>query len=269
MIKIIDLDALFDSYISDYVYKNVGKVKPEEIENNIPVLYTKFGDERLKELDGLTPNTYYAQFTAEELLTALDEHISSDVSVSDFLCEAIIANPDSSKVICKLLSQEKGEEFTIYLLNLLTDLDGELPKNRLLEMVLYDESLPIREVATQLLGSVSNDVKEQVISVFNDSSDSVKADLVDIISNCEKDQRVFDILINEFIKHTENVPLYASYLSKYGDERALPYLLEAIENPKISYPDFEEIRFAIEALGGEYTKQRDFSNDKYYKKLKN
>jgi hypothetical protein len=48
----------------------------------------------------------------------------------------------------------------------------------------------------------------------------------------------------------------------------LPYLLEAIENPKISYPDFEELRFAIESLGGEYTKQRDFSSDKYYKKLK-
>ena len=29
MIKIIDLDRLFDKYIEKYVYENVGKVKPE------------------------------------------------------------------------------------------------------------------------------------------------------------------------------------------------------------------------------------------------
>ncbi len=268
MVKIIDLDALFDSYISDYVYKNVGKVKPEEIENNIPVLYAKFGDEKLKELDGLTPNTYYAQFDAEQLLNALSKHLSSDVSVSDFLCEAIISNPNSSMVIGKLLGEEKDEEFTLYLLNLLSDLNGEMPLLKLVEMVLYDESQPIREVATQILGTVADDVKGQILSAFDDSSDEVKADIVDILSNCSKDERVFKILVDEFFKHKENVPLYASYLSKYGDERALPYLLEAIENPKISYPDFEELRFAIETLGGEYTKQRDFSNDKYYKKIK-
>lgn len=268
MVKIIDLDALFDSYISDYVYKNVGKVKPEEIENNIPVLYTKFGDEKLKELDGLTPNTYYSQFSAEDLLDALSNHLKSDVSVSDFLCEAIIDNNKSSSVISKLLDKELEEEFTLYLLNFLSDIGGELPLVRLVEMVLYEESEPIREVATQILGGVADEVKGQILSAFSDSSDLVKADLVDILSNCDKDERVFKILVDEFTVHTENLPLYASYLSKYGDERALPYLLEAIENPKISYPDFEELRFAIESLGGEYTKQRDFSNDKYYKKIK-
>ena len=42
MIKILDMDSIFDKYISDYVYKNIGKVKPEEIENNIPLLYEKW-----------------------------------------------------------------------------------------------------------------------------------------------------------------------------------------------------------------------------------
>ena len=39
MVKIIDVDKLFDKYIEGYVYGNIGKVKPEEIENKIPVLY--------------------------------------------------------------------------------------------------------------------------------------------------------------------------------------------------------------------------------------
>ena len=72
----------------------------------------------------------------------------------------------------------------------------------------------------------------------------------------------------EFAKNTDNIPLYASYLAKYGDERALPFLMTAIEGEKISYADFEELRFAIEALGGKYDKERDFSQDKTYKKIK-
>ena len=51
MIKVIDVDSLFDKYIEGYVYSNIGKVKPEEIENKIPELYVKFGDEKLKELN--------------------------------------------------------------------------------------------------------------------------------------------------------------------------------------------------------------------------
>ena len=54
MVKIIDIDALFDKYISDYVYTSIGKEKPEEIENKIPALYISFGDTKLKDLDGKT-----------------------------------------------------------------------------------------------------------------------------------------------------------------------------------------------------------------------
>ena len=89
MIKIIDIDALFDKYISDYVYKNIGKVKPEEIENQIPILYEKFGKEKLDELDGKTPETYYTNCSASELLDVLKKHVVSGVSVPDFLVEAI------------------------------------------------------------------------------------------------------------------------------------------------------------------------------------
>ena len=45
-------------------------------------------------------------------------------------------------------------------------------------------------------------------------------------------------------------------------------LSSAPENEKINYHDFEELRFAIEVLGGEYTEERDFSSDKIYKKIK-
>ena len=75
MIKIIDIDGLFDKYIEKFVYSNIGKVKPEEIENEIPNLYLKFGDEKLKELDGKTPNTFYKEYPIKDLLECLKNHL--------------------------------------------------------------------------------------------------------------------------------------------------------------------------------------------------
>lgn len=268
MIKVIDIDSLFDSYISDYVYQNVGKINPEEIENKMPILYEEFGDKALAELDGKTPNTFYKEYSATELLDCLKQHIEQGVSVSDFLCEAIISNQNGEDALIESLSKDNDEEYTLYLMNILSEMGSTKYYHRLLEFILWDYSEPIRELATELLGTGVNQVKEQIISQFNEVDEVKKACLTDVLSNAEKDDRIFNILTLEFAKHQENVPLYASYLAKYGDERALPFLMQAIENPKIKYSDFEELRFAIEALGGEYDKLRDFSNDKSYKIIK-
>ncbi len=268
MVKIIDVDALFDKYISDYVYSNIGKVKPEEIENKIPELYVEFGNAKLTELDGKTPNNYYTQFDGESLLDCLKKHLEKGVSVSDFLCEAITGNPQNEKILAKMLNEDNEEEFTLYLMNMLSDMNSTLCAQRYLEFILWDYSETIRELATENLAPMAELVKESVLAHYGEVERNKKACLTDILSNVKNDQRVFEILVNEFIVNADNLPLYANYLVKYGDEKALPYLLTAIENEKISYADFEELRFAIEALGGEYNKKRDFSADKTYKKIK-
>lgn len=271
MIKTLDLDKLFDAYISDYVYKNVGKVKPEEIENNIPVLYEKFGKEKLKELDGKTPDTYYRGASAEELLSVLKEHIEKKVPVSDFLCEAIIAAEDGAAACVKALNKEESEEFTAYLMNMLSDMKAEIPAERYFEFALYDYPDSVGELATEFLCEIADKVKNGAIDRYKDADERGKARLAEILSGTKKvagEDAVFDVLVAEFLKHGENVPLYASYLARYGDERALPFLNAAAENEKLNYADFEELRFAIEALGGECKVKRDFTADKTYKKIK-
>ena len=59
----------------------------------------------------------------------------------------------------------------------------------------------------------------------------------------------------------------ASYLASYGDERALPVLIETIDRDDINFLEFQELKYAIEALGGEYTRPRDFSEDAYYQEI--
>ncbi len=268
MIKIIDVDELFSDYISDYVYANVGKVKPEEIENQMPVLYAEFGKKPLKQLDGKTPENYYRDYSAKELLACLKAHLDDGVSVSDYLCEAITEADDATDAIIGALYDESNEQFTMYLLNMLSDKDCKKALKRLIEFIVLDYDESIRELATEILYPYADDVKEDLLSQINEVDLTRRACFTEILSHASKDDRVFNLLLDEFLKNQNNIPLYAGYLAKYGDERALPYLLSAIEGEKINYHDFEELRFAIEVLGGEYTKTRDFSSDKAYAKIK-
>lgn len=268
MVKVIDIDELFDKYIKDYVYGNIGKVKPEEIENRIPELYVEFGNANISELDGKTPNTYYADYSAGELLECLKRHLEEGVSVSDFLCEAITSANGGEDALINAIENDQIEEFTVYCMNMLGDLHSKKVASRYLDFILWDYSVTIRELATEFLSDMAENVKEKVLACFADAEEDKKENLTEILSNCKNDDRVFDILLQEFAKHQDNLPMYANYLAKYGDDRAIPVLIAAIENEKINYSDFEELRFAIEALGGTYEKPRDFSKDKLYKKIK-
>ena len=267
MVKIVDIDALFDKYISDYVYKNIGKVKPEEIENNIPKLYEKFGKEKLGELDGLTPETFYIEYSANELLDCLKEHIEKGVAVSDFLCEALMTKKDSEKDFLLALDSAKNDEYIVYIMNILSSMDI-IPASRYFEYIILNYPEDISELATELLSKRADHVKDLILSQFADLDDIKKERFCEVLSYASKDDRVFDLLVLEFVKNKKKAYIYAGYLARYGDERALPFLLTAIEEPKITYSDFEEIRFAIEALGGEYKKKRDFTKDLSYKKIK-
>ena len=268
MIKIIDLDRLFDKYIEKYVYENVGKVKPEEIENEIPVLYAKFGDETLSELDGATPNSYYRKFGAEGLLNTLKEHIERGVSVSDFLCEAITADKDCEKAVKNELLKENPAEYTAYLMNFLADINGDIPIGRYLEFALFDYPEEIGELATEFLGKNADKAKSAVLTALSDAAEDKKSRLYEILSCVkEREDAVFDALVAGFFKHAGEIPLYSSFLARYGDERAIPFLSAAADGD-VNYADFEELRFAIEALGGEYKGKKDFSADKIYKKIK-
>lgn len=267
MIKVIDTDKLFDDYISDYVYKNIGKVKPEEIENQMPVLYEKFGDEPLKELDGKTPNAYYSSFTAKELISCLKSHVEGGVPTSDFLLMAILKADGAEVEIVKELLIDSEEEFTLYLMNILSDLNSDKAYSRYMEFILSDYPESIKELATESLAQNPDLVKKSIVENFDGADALTKARFSEILSGASRDDKVFEILINQFLNNPKEIPIYAGYLAKYGDERALAFLETATLNEKLSYADFEELRFAIEALGGEVKVSRDFTKDKTFRKI--
>ena len=256
--KLYDFDGMFDKRLSEYISKNVGKYKEEEWEDMIPEMYAKFGNTVLKSL-GTSPNGYYAAMSPEELVKCLRAHVKNGVPVSEFLCKAIEARPGCEGMLLPLL--ENGEEgLKQYVVNILGSSPAAIPVY--MRMIEREEDEDFKNQCVDFIKENADLVKEQALENYKNGVE--KPLMLEILSKVkERDGRVYDMLLAEFLSG-EDVPMHAGYLASYGDERALPYLLEKIDEEGISYIEYQELKYAIEALGGEYTKQRDFSGDEYY-----
>ena len=263
MVEIFDADALFAAFAKQYVSDNMAGLSPEEIEDRIGELYEAFSVAPIPELGGKTLGEYYAAFSADELVDALAEHLEKDVDPPAALCETIANKKGGEEKLLGLLD-EGGEEALLYAMNLLSDKGCRAGESRYLNFILWDYPEPVRELATELLSENPDGVTEDVIAAFSSARAEVKPNLCEILSRCPRDDRALAILVGEFTMNPTDVPMYAGFLSRYGDERALPYLIAAAENEKTDYVDYCELVSAIEALGGEWKKTRDFSNDKGY-----
>ncbi len=256
--KLIDFDGMFDEKLALYMSQNKNKHTEREWEDVIPKLYKKFGDTKIPKI-GCTPKEYYANMSAETLLETLKAHLTEGVPVPDFLCNEIEARGDVNTLLSLLKTE--SEEAVSYAINLIGDDErafGEyfdiLEKNRLTE--------DIRSDVTDLLRVHADEVKGQAIALYRAGVATEYA--LEIISRAKtRDEEIYALLVNAF-HQSENAAKTAGYLAAYGDERALPLLLRRIEDKSIGFVEFQELKYAIEALGGTYDEPRDFSADKDY-----
>ncbi len=255
--KLYDFDGMFDEKLSAYISKNVGKYKESEWEDIIPQMYTKFGDTVVKSI-GMTPNEYYRSLTKEDLVKSLCLHIKKGVPVSEFLCRAIEDRSDCKELLLPLL--HGGDGVKQYAANILGSDPSAVPLY--MEILATEEDEDFKNQCVDYIKECADLVKDTAVDYYKKGIE--KGLMLEILSKVTaRDDEVFDILLNEF-RCSDDVQLNAGYLAAYGDDRALNYLLDKIDEEGISYPEFQELKYAIECLGGEYNKERDFSGDEYY-----
>ena len=257
--KLIDFDGLFDEKLAVYMEENKDKYNERQWEDVIPKLYKKFGDTYVAKVK-CTPKEYYAKMSEKELADTLLAHLEQDIPVPEFLCDEL-ERRDCVAVLLPLLASE--DEATVsYAVNMLLN-----------DRRAYDEYFRLLEE-----DGVHKDALEDIVDIVKTDADFVKDRalilykegkgkeyMLEILSRVkEREDEIFEILLTEFLLAEELTPLRASYLAAYGDERALPHLLERIEDRTIGFVEFQELKYAIEALGGEYDEPRDFSDDKDY-----
>ena len=259
--KLYDFDGMFDEKLSEYIKRNPRGYTEKQWEDVIPEMYSKFGDTVVKSI-GKTPNEFYAEQTDEQLVKSLTAHLKQGVPVSEFLCNAIEGR-HMDELLIPLL---RGTEDEIsYALNLLGSSEKALPEY--MRLIVSSESEDVRNTCVDYVKLHADLVKDEALSLYEQGVSTEY--MLEILSRCTvRDEKIFSALIKAFRTDDENIALHASFLGAYGDERALGYLLDKIDEEGITYADFQELKFAIEELGGTYEKERDFSSDPYYQLIK-
>lgn len=257
MKKPIDLDGLFEEKLALYMKKNAGKYTLPQWEALIPKLYQKFGDTYIKSLCA-TPNGYYRDMSEEELAKLFVLHFQEQVPVSDFFRREI---EKRDKRFLLPLILDKDEALAKTALSLAGDFPGAV--FLCFQVLEGDFSEERKELARGLIKENAETAKSLALAFLKRK---IEPDfMLEVLSSTEKgDDEVFFALLSAFKEAGENLQLYAGFLAEYGDERALPVLEEALGREEINYLEYREIRYAVEALGGECIRERDFSNDPYY-----
>lgn len=256
--KLIDFDGLFDEKLTQFMEENKNKYTEKQWEDIIPKLYKKFGDTYVSKVK-CTPKQYYAKMTDAELVETLCAHLQEDVPTPEFLCAEIESRGETALLLP--LFDGEDEALATYAFNLIGDDTLAYPTYfSVLKRNGFTEDL--RTDITEVFKLHADEVKEEALQAYEKGLATEY--MLEILSRVTvRQERIYDILITAFLSG-EQTPLRASYLAAYGDERALPLLLEKIEDVSIGFVEFQELKYAIEALGGEYDEPRDFTGDKDY-----
>lgn len=268
--QLIDFDAHFQDALNEWIRHNKGKHRhADELEAAAMQYYSTWLETPAPWLDGVAPGQYFAaQSDAYALVALLRRYVEEGVPVPDLLADRIAELPSEAPLLTLVRDEAAPCEARMYAVDLLRQLESAAPMVDYLRwQVERTQDDDMRDNALDSLRCMGEAVRRPAKLAFQAAGDEGKEALLDVLADFPGDEDVVAFAIRRFKALPERRALYAGYLGKLGDERALEPLLNVAEGEKIGYVDFIEIRNAIERLGGE-APERDFSADPEYRAIK-
>ena len=270
----INFDQKFEQYMGVWMKNNAAKYKNnmDIIEGMMPDVYMEFLAKPATWLGGKAPQDYFGQYDdAAQLVDWLCEYERTGVPVPDLLLDRIGELGDAAEApLLALLDNDATPDAAVMTaISLLREIESTAPMQRYIERIAALESPDERaDMYAESLQSMGEAVVAPILAALPAAGEMGRDIFADILSNFPGQEESFRLLMERFERCDDRRALFASYLAKYGDDRALPALRRAAEDPQVNYLDFVEISSAIEALGGERPAEREFAGDPYYESLK-
>ena len=247
----IDVDALFDKYLDDFIENNLDKYSPSQIEKMVEQIYEEFCNKPNLVLLGLSPKQYFKQMSTKELLKEFMEASEIGLSPCELLCGELETRKDAEDDLLKVV--EKGnEEIATCAINILGEMNSKKALTSFIELIIGKKaSIDLVEVMIEAMVKNANEIKEELLLIY-DNKNPMHLLFLEVFASMSKDDRVYQILFDEYLTRKENRAEIYAYLAKYGDDRILGFLYSEVENNTLTPIELEEIKLAIEKLGGEF-----------------
>ncbi len=270
----INFDDHFSEYVTQWMSENEKKFRNnmDRMEEQMPEVYMRWSNMPAPWLDGHAPALYFSQFDdTDRLVRWMCAYFERKVPIPDPLLERIVelGDPAAERLNALLTDPQAPYEAVLTAMSMLRELCSALP------MALYVQTIAACpqaneqvDIAAEALQGMGYGVVDAILAALPEASEAAETIFLDVLCNYPGDERIYSLALRKFVAAPENRALYASYLGKLGDPRAVPALLAAAESSETTYLDFIEIANAIEELGGDAPPERDFTGDPFYEALK-
>lgn len=272
--KCINFDQKFADFMAKWTKEHASEYRNvDAMEADMPRIYMMFLNTPARWLDNVTPGAYFTQFEdAKDLVDWMCEYCRKEIPVPDLLLEQITAvgKPCERRLLSLLKeeNEEVTEEAKMTAIGLLREMESALPKMLYIQWQLQrGVQDDLADNALDSLREMGKAVVQPILQELPHANAAGQEAFLDILVNYPGPQQVFDLAVRLFEENPTRRALFASYLGKLGDDRALPVLMAAANDDNCSYMDFIELRSAIEYLGGEAPK-REFFEDAEYEALR-
>lgn len=269
--KLINFDKHFQEYTARWMREHGGDYQNfDAMEQDMPNVYLRFLNAPADWLDGVTPAAYFTQFEdAKELVDWLAAYCEGKVPVPDQLMDRIleVGLPCEKRLVALLKDENAGREAKMTCIGLLREMESAAPKMLYIEWQKNRaEKDELCDNALESLEAMGQSVVQPILSVMDQATRAGQEAFLDVLANYPGNEKVFQLALRLFKENKRRRALFASYLGKLNDGRALPALMEAAGEEQLGYLDYIEIRNAIEMLGGD-APEREFPEDAAYEAM--
>ena len=264
--NIIDFDAKFTEVLNDWIEKNRHRFRrPDDMENEVPDVYLRWLNTPADWLDGATPGAYFEQFDDSAALCALlRAYVEDGTPVPDPLLDRLEELADEKTLLELAKDKSAPCEARMAAIELLRQIESTLPMVDFIRwQVERDDEDDILDNALESLRQMGEAVCRPAKIAFSAADHEGKEALLDVLADYPGDEDVFQFALEQFKTQKDKRGLFAGYLAKLDDDRALEHLLDVAEGDDVCYSDFIEIRSAIERLGSE-APVKDWTHDPTY-----
>ena len=271
-IPIINFDEHFADFMSGWMNTHQDQYGSfDEMEEDMPRIYMAFLNTRAKWLGSITPGAYFTQFEDPKVLVDwLVQYCEENVPVPDLLLEQIstVGRPCEKRLLELLKDEEAPEEARMIAVNQLREMESTLPKMLYIQWQLNRAGKDdLKDNALESLTEMGECVVQPILQELPGANEAGEEALLEVLSHFPGNEQIFRLALKLFRERKDRRALFAGYLAKLGDERALPELTAAAAEEKLPYLTFIEIRNAIESMGG-VCPERNYDDDPEYEALR-
>ena len=270
--KIHDFDAKFYEYAAGWVAMRPG-LTDRQVEESYNEMMLNWLNTPAKWLGGEKPGEYFLRYSdPKDLMKLLEEYDKRDIGLPEPLYSRVVSLGETCvpALMRVVRNGDLSESLRATALAMLRDIGSADAQPLYAELVCAgDEGDEIGEMAADILSEGDGSCIDALLSRYDDTEEPGQMRILSVCANFPGDDRIFNYMLDKLRNRPEQRALYASFLGKLGDPRAIEPLKSFLTLTDLGYLDYIELRNAVEELGGDPGEERAFYGDPDFEAMRN